>query len=163
MAGVVENITEYDPSSKLPLKLQGKVVHGYGRGSRQLGFPTANLDPNSFKDLLIDADEGVYFGFAKINDEPIEEMVMSIGWNPQYGNKEKSVEIHILKQYDRDFYNQHLRIISTGWIRPMRKFSGLDELIEAIKTDIKTAQNQLQEPYHAKFRDDSFLTDDVQL
>jgi FAD synthase len=54
-------------------------------------FTSANLDPNSFKDLLIDADEGVYFGFAKINNDPIEEMVMSIGWNPQYGNKEKSV------------------------------------------------------------------------
>lgn len=44
MAGVVEtNTTEYDPSSRLPLKLQGKVVHGFGRGSRQLGFPTGKL------------------------------------------------------------------------------------------------------------------------
>lgn len=44
MAGVVENTPEYDPSSKLPLKLQGKVVHGFGRGSRQLGFPTGKLN-----------------------------------------------------------------------------------------------------------------------
>ena len=26
-----------------PVRLRAKVVHGFGRGSKQLGFPTANL------------------------------------------------------------------------------------------------------------------------
>lgn len=27
-----------------PVRLRGKVVHGFGRGSKELGFPTANIE-----------------------------------------------------------------------------------------------------------------------
>jgi len=26
-----------------PLQMEGKVIHGFGRGSKELGIPTANL------------------------------------------------------------------------------------------------------------------------
>lgn len=36
---------------------------------------------------------GVYFGWAQVEEGPVHKMVMSIGWNPYYQNKEKSMVI----------------------------------------------------------------------
>jgi FAD synthase len=42
--------------------------------------------------VLSESDEGVYFGWCRLNNElPIEPMVLSIGFNPQFGNQAKSV------------------------------------------------------------------------
>ena len=30
--------------SALPMRVSGTVVHGFGRGSKELGIPTANMD-----------------------------------------------------------------------------------------------------------------------
>ena len=75
-----------------PHIVRGKVVRGFGRGSKQLGIPTANLDPLSFlnKDVQI-SPVGVYFGFAGINNGPIYKAVLSVGWNPFFKNKEKTI------------------------------------------------------------------------
>lgn len=40
--------------------------------------------PDSFK-------PGVYYGWANVDHGPVYKMVMSIGWNPFYDNKEKSI------------------------------------------------------------------------
>lgn len=53
-------------------------------------LPQANLNPECFKDKLTPQDLGVYYGWCQLRDDPIEPMVMSIGYNPQYGNKELS-------------------------------------------------------------------------
>jgi riboflavin kinase len=37
---------------------------------------------------------GVYYGWTRIDDGPIYEMAMNIGYNPFYGNKERSVVWH---------------------------------------------------------------------
>ena len=42
--------------------LKGKVTSGFGRGSRQLGFPTANLPPKPLEHMLAHLPKGVYFG-----------------------------------------------------------------------------------------------------
>ena len=47
-----------------PLLLEAKVVRGFGRGSRQLGFPTANMDPVPLQETLKSRPLGVYFGCA---------------------------------------------------------------------------------------------------
>ena len=31
-------------------------------------------------------------------------MVLSMGWNPFYGNTKKSFETHIIHKFDQDFY-----------------------------------------------------------
>ena len=49
-----------------PLLLQGAVVRGFGRGSRQLGVPTANIDPGPLADVLESVPSGVYFGWARL-------------------------------------------------------------------------------------------------
>lgn len=77
-----------------PLKMQGLVQKGFGRGSKELGIPTANLPEESYCESfkLLDAasNTGVYYGWAKVdgvdNDE-VHPMAMSVGWNPYYKNE----------------------------------------------------------------------------
>jgi len=122
----------------LPYLTNGIVIHGFKRGSKELGFPTANLDIE-----IPEMKDGVYYGYAYLDDEPKEKMVMSIGTNPQYGNNHRSYEVHILKKYDEDFYGENLNIQIFGKIREMMKFDSLEGLIHAINEDIEYANKML--------------------
>lgn len=122
----------------LPYLTNGIVIHGYKRGSNELGFPTANLDIE-----IPELEDGVYYGFATLGDDPKEKMVISIGSNPHYGNNHRSYEVHILKKYNEDFYGENLTITIMGKIREMLKFDSLDALIMAINQDINYANKML--------------------
>ena len=187
----------------LPIRIISKVVRGYGRGSSDLGIPTANLDlaPSSTaagsqspqqlvrsiplskppkETTLEDLPTGIYWGFGRIipstnnrnanNDnlgqaapEPIEfaqvyAVAASIGYNPTYGNKEKTVEPHLIAPRDTtvhceqrhaskcgetvlpNFSGQSLRLSLVGYLRPELPFEGLDKLTVAIKKDITQAE-----------------------
>eukprot|EP00967_Tisochrysis_lutea_P141459 scaffold259910_cov32-Tisochrysis_lutea.AAC.1 len=74
-----------------PHRLCGRVVVGFQRGSKQLGWPTANLDPAAFESKFDAETEGVYVGWAAINDPTlpaearvVHKAVLSMGWNPTY-------------------------------------------------------------------------------
>lgn len=43
------------------------------------------------KQLPNDIENGIYFGWANIDNGDVHKMVMSIGWNPFFENKEKSM------------------------------------------------------------------------
>ena len=38
-----------------------------------------------------DLVSGVYYGWASVDQGPVYKMVMSIGWNPQWQNKKRSM------------------------------------------------------------------------
>ncbi len=71
-------------------------------------------------------------------------------------------EIHIINQFDNDFYGEELRIVILGYIRPELNYTTkgikrskeltihlLEALIEDIQTDIKVAIESLKRPaYH---------------
>ncbi|EGI68145.1 Riboflavin kinase [Acromyrmex echinatior] len=84
-------------------------------------------------------------------------MVVSIGWNPYYKNEKKSMEVHLLHKFQRDLYGEELKIIISGYIRPEKDFSSLDELVTEIKNDIAIAERQLEEPVVNKLKNDDFL------
>jgi len=72
---VIQDLEAYLSNMKVTtlsefIKLRGKVVHGFGRGSKMLGFPTANLDPRAFNDQVRGAPRGVYIGFAQLKHIP---------------------------------------------------------------------------------------------
>ncbi|KAG6304152.1 riboflavin kinase [Claviceps aff. purpurea] len=51
--------------------MEGKVIAGFGRGSKELGIPTANLPVDSTQTPWIDAiSSGVYFGYASLQTIP---------------------------------------------------------------------------------------------
>lgn len=64
-----------------PLLLKGPVVKGFGRGSKELGIPTANLDAELLGAAVATCDAGVYYGWATVGaSSEAHKMVMSIGW-----------------------------------------------------------------------------------
>ncbi|GJM84733.1 hypothetical protein PR202_ga00433 [Eleusine coracana subsp. coracana] len=101
-----------------PWFISGPVIKGFGRGSKILGIPTANLPAESFSDLASEHTSGVYFGWAGLSARGIYKMVMSIGWNPYFDNTEKTVEPWLLNDFGEFFYGEELRLAIVGYIRP---------------------------------------------
>jgi len=143
------------------LKLEGEIVKGFGRGSKEIGCPTAN-----FSEEVVDRNipetlpTGVYLGWTRLNGdvEMVEKAVISIGWNPFYGNEKKSVETHIIKQIHSDLYGRCLKLLICGYIRPELNFDSLEDLTAAINDDIKFADSQLEtNALFNEFKDDEFL------
>ncbi len=63
------------------LRLKGEVVHGFKRGSKELGVPTANLPLEALGSVIDDFPAGIYFGWASVGASATTyKMVMSIGW-----------------------------------------------------------------------------------
>ncbi|KAI8959329.1 riboflavin kinase [Daldinia sp. FL1419] len=55
------------PEPPYPLRMEGTVISGFGRGSKELGIPTANLPVDSVATPWIaDVKSGVYFGYAAL-------------------------------------------------------------------------------------------------
>jgi len=109
----------------LPFFAKGKVVKGFGRGSKELGIPTANLPDEVIEVLPQEMDTGIYYGFANVDGGPVYKMVMSIGWNPYYKNVKKSMEAHLLHVFPEDFYGSLLRVCVLGYVRPECSFNSL--------------------------------------
>jgi len=143
----------------LPYFTKGNVIKGFGRGSKDLGCPTANFSEDVVNKLPEDLGTGVYFGFAQVNGEEVYKMVMSIGWNPFYNNTKKSMETHVLHNFDSDFYGKELRVAIIGYLRPEKNFSSLNELIGAINDDIKEASARLEKPELLQFKSNPFFSD----
>nr|CAI5854888.1 unnamed protein product [Callosobruchus analis] len=146
-------------SSALPHFAKGEVVKGFGRGSKELGCPTANFSEEIVNNLPQEISTGVYYGFANVDKGPVYKMVMSIGWNPFYKNRKKSMETHVIHQFDGDFYGKELRVIILGFLRDEKNFSSLDELIEAINNDIDKSKNELDMPEFAAYKTHPFFTE----
>lgn len=49
------------------MSLRGPVVEGFGRGSKDLGVPTANIDPASVGDRIDSLPSGVFYGWARVD------------------------------------------------------------------------------------------------
>jgi riboflavin kinase len=86
-------------------------------------------------------------------------MVMSIGWNPFYKNTVRSVEVHIMHDFEADFYDSHMNLLILGFIRPEYDYVDMESLIDDIKTDINVAGRSLTRPAYAKFARDAYLVD----
>lgn len=70
-------------------------------------------------------------------------MVMSIGYNPFYKNSVRSAEVHILHDFDSDFYDAHMRLLILGFIRPEADYDSVEALIGDIRCDCEVAKNSL--------------------
>ncbi|KAL7032115.1 hypothetical protein ACKWTF_007224 [Chironomus riparius] len=143
--------------SFLPHFAAGKITKGFGRGSKELGIPTANFPVEVVQNLPKEIDIGIYYGYASIDNGDVHKMVMSIGWNPYYHNKHKSMETHILHKYGRDLYGSLLKVCIIGYLRPEQNFDNLEALIAAIRKDIDDAEQLLESPENLKFKNHEFF------
>jgi len=150
-----------------PHRLCGLVVAGFKRGSKDLGWPTANLDPRAFERRLDAATEGVYVGWAKVDDPKlsgdagaVHKAVLSIGWNPHFDDlKERTIEAYICHDFaGHDFYDAPMRLLICAFLRPQAKFDSFEALISAITGDVEFGQAALDRPELLALRDDHFFT-----
>ena len=71
-------------------------------------------------------------------------MVMSIGYNPFYGNRVRSAEVHVLRRFGADFYGCPLRLLVLGFVRPERgDYDGVAALVADIRYDCVVARRSL--------------------
>lgn len=143
----------------LPHFAYGPIVKGFGRGSKELGIPTANFSPEVVQNLPREIDTGIYYGWASVDRGEVHKMVMSIGWNPFYQNTQKSMETHIIHKFSDDLYESELRVVILGFLRPEANFTTVEDLIAKIKGDIENAEKLLDEPEMAAYKTNRFFTD----
>ncbi|KAL3522175.1 hypothetical protein ACH5RR_015009 [Cinchona calisaya] len=145
----------------LPIKpwhIGGPVIKGFGRGSKVLGIPTANLSTEGYSNLLSEHPSGVYFGWAGLPTRGVFKMVMSIGWNPYFNNSEKTIEPWLLHGFNEDFYGEELHLVIVGYIRPEANFPSLKCLEAKIHEDREIAERALELPQYLKYKNDPYLT-----
>lgn len=123
-----------------PVSLLGRVIKGLGRG-RQLGFPTANLEPQHELTLPY----GVYATQVPLKNR-IFNALTNIGVRPTFRDKLKlpTVETYLIG-FNRppphyNLYGQELEVKFIARIRDERKFESADELIVQMKKDKERLQ-----------------------
>lgn len=108
----------------------GKVIEGKKLG-RQLGFPTANIDPG---DLQMPKD-----GVWAVDVEGVGRGVANLGVRPTVGGEMKLLEVHVF-DFDGDLYGTVLKVRFLRFIRGERKFSSVEGLREQIGSDVQNAK-----------------------
>ncbi len=120
----------------------GRVVEGERRG-RTLGFPTANLEPES---ELLPAN-GVYATRVAFldGDRPgavWHSAVTNIGTRPTFEPGRILAETHLL-DFDGDLYGRRVSVAFEKRLRAERRFAGPDELARQIALDAAEARRAL--------------------
>lgn len=123
-----------------PFSILGTVEHGDGVG-RQLGYPTANIDPHN---EAIPA-HGVYVARARLGNDTLAGIV-NIGVRPTFNRPEpeRTIEIHLL-DFDRDIYGCEMEIEFVGKLREEQKFPTVAALKAQIARDETMARQWLKQ------------------
>ncbi len=127
-----------------PYAVRGEVVEGDRRGAT-IGFPTANLAPDSR--VLIPA-RGVYAGHADVlrgsNEHPGGRQryaaCTNVGVAPTFDRRENRIEAYLL-DFDGDLYGETVEVSFSQRLRPEKKFSGVEELKAQISADVQRARH----------------------
>jgi riboflavin kinase/FMN adenylyltransferase len=124
-----------------PPAVRSVVVAGERRG-RELGYPTANLDPARLEGFL--PADGVYAAWASVDGVRYPAAV-SIGNNPTFdGVPQHQAEAHLL-DVDLDLYGRTIELEFARRLRGMERFDDLDALVAAIRADADAARRILAE------------------
>jgi riboflavin kinase/FMN adenylyltransferase len=121
-------------------EIDGRVQTGDRRG-RGLGFPTANLGLGDFLRPAF----GVYAVRVSGDgpDDPLAgralDGVANLGLRPTVGGLVLRLEAHLFDA-ELDLYGRHLRVALIEFIRPERKFAGLEALKAQIADDAARAR-----------------------
>lgn len=133
-----------------PMLLTGVVIQGDKRG-RQLGFPTANIKPETHKLLPADGVYAVRVRIQKsreaVDSDAHEESyvytgVTNIGVRPTFNETERLVEVHLF-DVDLDLYGKELSVDFIAHLRGEQRFPGIDALKQQIATDVLQARQIL--------------------
>ncbi len=136
---------------------EGTVIEGNKLG-RTLGYPTANLRIENEEKLV--PGNGVYAVMVQVNsqlsivndkaaanslftiDDSLPGM-MNIGIRPTVDGTNRVIEVNIF-DFNGDIYGQTLRVFVKKFIRPEKKFDGLDALKQQLEEDKNETVKLLQ-------------------
>ncbi|MDB6080491.1 MAG: riboflavin biosynthesis protein RibF, partial [Akkermansiaceae bacterium] len=121
-----------------PYTIAGRVVEGRKLG-RQLGFPTANVEPGEEQF----PPDGVWAVRVRVGEQFLGG-VANLGVRPTVDGASRSLEVHLF-DFTGDLYGRVIEVEFLQFLRGEKKFGSLDELKEAIRADADAAAGILRE------------------
>jgi riboflavin kinase/FMN adenylyltransferase len=124
-------------------RVEGVVVRGDRRG-REIGYPTANVEPLPWSAVPAD---GVYAGRLVRGGGPGTRHLpaaISIGTNPTFAGRERRVEAFVLDAEEGlDLYGEHVGVAFTERLRATERFATADALVEQMDRDVERTRQVL--------------------
>lgn len=118
--------------------LSGRVVTGEHIG-HELGFPTANLEPDSCEKLI--PASGAYAVWAMV-DGHRKPAMMNIGTRPTFEGKQQTLEVHILEAVG-NLYGQRMTVEFVRRLRAEQRFDTREALIAQLARDRQATEDIL--------------------
>jgi riboflavin kinase/FMN adenylyltransferase len=118
-------------------RLSNVVVHGDKRG-REIGFPTANLEP---PDRKVIPGHGVYAAFATLRAQRYLAAV-NVGVRPTFGGSDLVVEAYLL-DFNDQCYGEKMTLEFVERLRPELRFAEVSELVEQMGVDVAMVRELL--------------------
>ncbi len=115
--------------------MRGTVAHGDKRG-RTLGFPTANLVPDS---ALVVPDHGIYACRAEVAGERLVAAV-NVGVRPTFQTGRGLLVEAYLLDFGATSTAQELRLEFLERLRGEKRFDSVDALVEQMSRDVDEAR-----------------------
>ncbi len=146
----VGNITDANNLLGREYEIYGKVRNG-DKKAREIGFPTANIEPQTklFKPLY-----GVYkvrFSLSNGHDDygsngdiTWYDGIANYGLRPTVNGVDNVLRLEVhgfdIPKSDKNMYGKHIRVKFMSFVRKEIKFNSFDELKEQIKSDIENVR-----------------------
>ena len=112
-----------------PWCVKGKVIKGNRRG-RTIGFPTCNILMSQYMIPKL----GVYSVSVETNKFK-KKGIANIGYRPTFNGQNLLLEVNIFG-INKNLYNKEVNVNFIKFIRPEKKFKGLEQLKKQIMIDI---------------------------
>jgi riboflavin kinase/FMN adenylyltransferase len=119
-----------------PFTVTREVVHGDKRG-RELGFPTANLLP---ADGFVTPGHGVYACRATVASGEVFAAATNVGVRPMFVTGRGELIEAFLLDFDRDIYEEPLRLEFLKRLRGEKRFESVEALVEQMGRDVDEAR-----------------------
>lgn len=130
------NITEANNCMGHPYSITGSVAHGFQEG-RRIGFPTANIVPESAEKLV--PGNGVYATRVSVEGGEWMPAMLNIGTNPTFQRQQTTIEAHIIG-FEGDIYGRKVRVEFGRKLRDEQRFESVEALQKQLETDKKEVE-----------------------
>jgi len=120
-----------------PFEIEGRVIQGDQRG-RTIGFPTANLALGTY----LRPARGVYAVRVRVGEGKEFSGVANIGKRPTFAGETDLLEVFLF-DFTGDLYGRRLGVQLVEFLRPEKKFDGIDQLKAQIAADSDQARHIL--------------------
>lgn len=133
------NITEANNCMGHPYSITGSVAHGFQEG-RRIGFPTANIVPESAEKLV--PGNGVYATRVSVEGGEWMPAMLNIGTNPTFQRQQTTIEAHIIG-FEGDIYGRKVRVEFGRKLRNEQRFESVEALQKQLEADKKEVEKVL--------------------